>query len=212
MYKYFKVNRKTIISLYTLLGAYCTGAVGVLFIVTGFELTSVLDVVYLFLTCLIIGHLFAFSLVLMYLSVNYQIFRDRIKFFDKIGADLKEEFKIILYNEPIRQKYGLSEVRIYCLWQDYLFNLTPNSENKEVGISVINVLDDFDFIELTKYIDKQYRFDSICMTGFGIRKTIGLKEWNSFEIGDVACIFRELVALSAKEKIDVVTFDDLDKE
>ena len=212
MYKYFKLNRATILSLYKLLGAYCTGAAALLFIVTKFELASVMDVFYLFLTCLIVGHIFAFSLVLMYLSVNFQLFRDQVHFFGKIKEELKEEFKIVLYDVPVSERYGLAELRIYCLWQSYLFNLMPSRENKEVGISIINILEELDFPALTRYIDKQYKLDSICMSGFGIRKTIKLKEWDLFEIDDVTRIFKELIDLSASEKIDVVKFEDLDKE
>ena len=212
MYKYFKLNRATILSLYKLLGAYCTGAVALLFIVTKFELTSVTDVFYLFLTCLIVGHIFAFSLVLMYLSVNYQLFKERIRFFEKIKAEIKEAFKIILYEVPIQEKYGLAELRIYCLWQNHLFILMPSRENKEVGISIMNMLEESDFERLTRYIDKQYKPESIFMSGFGISKTVKLNEWNGFGIDDIAGIFKELLDLSAAEKIKVVKYENLEEE
>lgn len=212
MYKYFKINRPTILSLYKVLGAYCTGAAALLFIVTKFELTSVSDVFYLFLTCLIVGHIFAFSLVLMYLSVNYELFKEKIRFFEQIKAEIKEAFKIILYEVPIHEKYGLAELRIYCLWQNHLFVLMPSRENKEVGISVLNILDEADFERLTRYIEKQYKPEAICMSGFGIRKAIKLNDWNLFGIDDIAGIFKELVDLSATEKIEVVKFEDRNEE
>ena len=212
MYKYFKLNRATILSLYKLLGAYCTGAAALLFIVTKFELTSVSDVFYWFLTCLVVGHIFAFSLVLLYLTVNYQLFRDNIHFFGKINDEIRNEFKIILYEVPIREKYGLAELRIFCLWQNHLFVLMPNRDNKEVGIGINNVLDESNFERLNGYIDKQYKSESIFMSGFGISKTVKLKEWNGFGIDDIAGIFKELLDLSASEKIDVVNYENLDEE
>jgi hypothetical protein len=211
MYKYFKANKQTILSLYKLIGAYATGAVALLFIVTRFEFTSVMDVFYLFLTCVIVGHLITFSLVLLYLSANYDLFRDQVKFFNKIKDELKEEFKIILSNPPVYEKYGLAEVRIYCLWEANLFNLMPNRTEKQVGISVINDLKEIDFYEITKYIDKQYKSNSICMTGFGIRKMVKFKDWELLGIDDLKQIFKELVNVSESEKLDVVKVEQSDE-
>lgn len=207
MYKYFKSNKQTILSLYKLIGAYATGAVALLFIVTRFEFTSIMGVFYLFLTCVVVGHLITFSLVLLYLSANYDLFRDQVRFFNKIKDELKTEFKIILYNPPVYEKYGLAEVRIYCLWEANLFNLMPNRTEKQVGISVINDLNEIDFYETTKYIDKQYKSNSICMTGFGIRKTVKFKEWDLLEIDDLKQIFNELVSIFELEELDVVKVD-----
>lgn len=202
--KYFKANKKTILSLYKLIGAYSTGGVALIFIVTRFGFTSIMDVFYLFITCVVLGHLITFSLVLLYLSVNYDLFRDQVKFYNKLKEELITEFKIILYNQPLHERYGLLEVRIYCLWESYLFNLMPNRSEKQIGISVINDLNGINFHEITKYIDKQYKVNSICMTGFGIRKIVEYKEWNLLEIDDLKRIFTELVNVSELERLDVV--------
>jgi hypothetical protein len=204
LFKYFKANRKTILSLYKIIGAYATGGVALLFIVTRFEFTSIMDVLYLFITCVVLGHLITFSLVLLYLSANYDLFRDQVKFYYKLKEELINEFKIILYNQPLNGKYGLLEVHIYCLWKGYLFNLMPNRSEKQIGISVINDFSEIDFHEITKYIDKQYKVDSICMTGFGIRKIVKSKEWELLGIDDLKQIFAELVDISELEELDVV--------
>ncbi len=211
MFKYFKLNKRTILALYKLIGAYATGGVALLFIITRFEFTSIMDVFYLFLTCLIVGHLITFSLVLMYLSVNYDLFRDHIKFYNKLGTELKNEFKILLYEQPVYEKYGLLEVRIYCLWEDNLFNLMPNRAEKQVGISVINNLNELDFHAITRYIDKQYKAKAICMTGFGIRKMVKFKDWELLGIDDLKQIFEELVNVSESEKLDVVKVEQSDE-
>jgi hypothetical protein len=190
--------------LYKLIGAYATGGIALLFIVTRFEFTSIMDVFYLFITCVVLGHLITFSLVLLYLSANYDLFRDQVKFYNKLKEELINEFKIILYYRPLYERYGLLEVRIYCIWEGYLFNLMPNRSEKQIGISVINDLNEIDFQGITKYIDKQYKVDSICMTGFGIRKIVKDKEWDLLEIDDLKRIFKELVNVSEFEKLDVV--------
>jgi hypothetical protein len=107
----------------------------------------------------------------------------------------------------LHERYGLIEVRIYCLWEGYLFNLMPNRSEKQIGISVINDLSEVDFHEITKYIDKQYKVDSICMTGFGIRKIVKYMEWELLGIDDLKQIFTELVDVSELEKLDVFKFE-----
>lgn len=207
MWRYFKANKNTILSLYKVMGAYSTGIIAILFLATGFEFTSTLDVWFLFLTCVIVGHLITFSLLLMYLSVNYNLFSDHIKFYNELRNELKTEFKILLYEKPLSEKYGLLEVRIYCIWKGYLFNLMPSRAEKQVGVSVINDLNDVDFHKITKYIDNQYKRDSICMTGFGVRKTIKIAEWNLLEVDDLKRILKELVNVSESEKLDVVKIE-----
>jgi len=80
----------------------------------------------------------------------------------------------------------------------------PNRSEKQIGISIINDLSEIDFHEITKYIDKQYKLDSICMTGFGIRKIVKSKDWELLGIDDLNRIFAELVNVSELEKLDVV--------
>jgi hypothetical protein len=202
--EYFIINKEVILPLFKLIGVVSTSIIAVLFILTSFHFKSLMDVLYLFLTCFILGNLIAFSLTLMYFSLNYVPYRDQMELFESLSDDLKDEFKIGLYYPPFKYKYDLTDVHILCIYEIYLFGIRYDKAEKTIGITVLNNLEGIDFANATDYADKKYKNDSICLSGCGLRKVIKYKDWKNSGSNELRKVFMELLKISDEESLEVV--------
>lgn len=202
--EYFKTNKKTLFSLFKLIGAIVTGIIAFLFIVTSFHFNSLMDVFFLFLTCFILGNFIAFSLVLSYFSLDYSSVRDQFIFFNSVDEDTKNEFQFRLYFPPTQHKYSLPEAKILCNFESYLFEIRADRPEKKIRIYIFNYLEGIDFSRAMSYADKQYKNDSICLSGCGLMKTIKYKDWKKPASVDFKPLFIELLKISGEESLLVM--------
>ena len=208
MLEYFKINKKILFSLFKLIGAVVTGVIAFLFIVTSFHFKSLMDVFYLFLTCFILGNLIAFSLVLSYFSMDYSSVRDQFILFNSIDDDTKNEFRCRLYFPPTQHKYSLPEAKIWCNYESYLFEIRADRSEKKIRVYIFNDLEGIDISRAMTYADKQYKNDSICLSGSGLQKVIKYKDWKKTATINFKPIFLELLKVSGEESLSVLIEND----
>ena len=204
MLEYFKTNKKILFPLFKLIGAIVTGVIALLFILTSFHFKSLIDVFYLFLTCFILGNLIAFSLVLSYFSIEYNSVRDQFILFKSVDDDTKNEFRFRLYFPTTQHKYSLPEAKILCNYESYLFEIRADRSEKKIMIYIFNDLEGIDISRAMNYADKQYKSDSICLSGCGLQKVIKYKDWKKTATIDFKPIFSELLKISGEENLSVL--------
>jgi len=202
--EYFKTNKKTLFSLFKLIGAIVTGVIAFLFIVTSFHFRTLIDVLYLFLTCFLLGNFIAFSLVLAYFSMDYSSVRDQLNFFNSLDDNTINEFRFRLYFPPTQYKYSLPEVKILCNYESYLFEIRADRSERKIRIYIFNDLEGIDLSRAMSYADKQYKNDSICLSGCGLQKVIKYKNWKKPASVDFKPIFVDLLKISGAESLSVM--------
>jgi hypothetical protein len=201
--EYFKANKEVIVSLFKLTGVIITSINALLFIVTSFHFRSIMDVFYLFLFCFLLGNWIAFSLVLAYFSLDYNSVRDQLNFFNCLDDNIRNEFRFRLFFPPPQHKFSLPEAKILCNYESYLFEIRTDRPEKKIRIYVFNNLEGIDFERASSYADKQYKKDSICLSGCGLQKVIKIKDWKKLSSIDFKSIFQELLKVSEEECLSV---------
>lgn len=203
--EYFKANREVLLALFKLIGIIATSIIAILFIVTGFHLKSLLDVFYLFLTCSILGNIIAFSITLMYFTLNYNPFKDQTLFFNTINNELKNKLNIKLYYQPIYHKYDLLEIKMFSDYEGYLFCIQCDRSEKLIKTIIVKQATDRNEYELSgKHIDQKYKNDFMGYTPLGLQKVIKYKKWSEIHFLDIELIFEELLKVCSKEGLKVI--------
>ena len=207
-WEYFKLCRSTIYALYKIVAAITTSVFAVWIILTSFPQESFWGVAGLFLVSFIPGHVVAASLILMYFSLNYRPLKDLLDFHRKMTVDQIEEFKVMLKEVPIREKYGLPELKMYCTYEKHLFSVAVDRAEKKIMLYAFNDLEGISMGKATTFIDRKYRNELIQFGGNGLIKTVKVKNWKMVLSLDFRECFAELLDVSALEGIPVAMFEE----
>lgn len=200
--EYFRQNQKVILLLFKLIGVVATSIIAILFILTSFHFKSLMDVLYLFLICFVLGNMIAFSLVLLYFSLNYNPFKDLTEFYRQLNEEFKIEYKVTLYKKPLVHKYSLTEIALYCIHDDYYFEIRSDRAEKKIRIILFYDLEKIDFTKAFKEINSNYAKDSISLTGTGLIKEIKLKQWKEINSMELKVNLLELEKVSEAESLE----------
>lgn len=199
--EYFGANKKVILNLFKILGVAATSVFAILFLATSFRFNTMLDALYLFLVCFVLGNLIAFSFTYLSFSTQYNSYSEQLTVFNSLDEATKEEFKIVLYTHEPKQKFGHTKVSVYGHVMESFFEIRPDRSEKKIRVILFDKLEDVDFEKAYQLIKEKYSNDSISLTGAGLVKLIQADNWKNINSINFRTVFLELYQVMKEENL-----------
>jgi hypothetical protein len=179
-----------------------------------------------FVICVLFGNGLGLVLVLIGLFGSYYDAKSTIRFFNRIPNSIKEHYALFM---------GDARTNTYDFPQFEILNHIPDSpvvqfrklgkavdrsrkyEKEMVGIILYAQLgENIDFNRKQLDLDRKYKEQHITLTGWGLKKTVSKKEWNTMREKDINVYLRELHEIADNEEMTVIKWgeaqEQVDKE
>jgi len=109
----------------------------------------------------------------------------------------------MLIATPQNPKYNFMQLYIIDTVSDFSFRL--NIDKKDVLIAIYNDMKEVDdFIKKSSEINRKYKRVNVTLTGWGLRKTVTRKDWNSTFQYNIEEVISELHCVSKKENFKII--------
>ena len=206
--EYLKASKDAMLNGLKVFGVIFSVIAVILLILTEWgNINSITEIAKYFVFCVLFGNGLGLLLVFIGVAGEYARFKSTIRFFNSIPESIKKRYELIMGNAR-GSKYDFPKLEI--------INYTPNSPivqfrklDKEVHIILYICFGDKVNSHREKLdFDQKYKEQHISLTGWGLMKTIDVKEWNVINESVVNVYLRELHEVANNEKMNIIKWGD----
>lgn len=200
---YFKLTKETTNNCLIICGVIFTTIYAIIAITTGYINKSLTDAIEIFILSFLLGNGLGIFIFLLAITTSYKQVKSIQKFYHSIPDSIKEKFGLKLIAKLQNPKYNYLQLEILDTKseQPFLFNY----DKKFVCITIMNdtsILSNFQ--KRTMEIHKKYKQEKIVLTGWGLKKNIKWKDWQSITDEKINGILEKLKEISNTEKLIIM--------
>lgn len=200
---YYKLTRDTTNSCIKISGAIFTSIIAVIAIIFGYKNESASDSIEIFVISFLSGNGIGFIIWFLAILSAYAQVKAKIRFYGSMPKAVIEGLGLILVAKPLNPKYNFIQLEIIDTnsKHPYIFDIYKEYVYITVAIDLRDVND---FQERMIDIQKRYKKEQVSLTGWGLRKSIKLKDWEKVTFEEVEMILEELKAISNRENFKII--------
>ncbi|MDR3244864.1 MAG: hypothetical protein LBT50_00345 [Prevotellaceae bacterium] len=188
---------------------FTTVCAGILVLTELKGLSSIAEVVKMFIICILLGNGFGFLLCLIAMIVGYRNAKAMMSIFESVPKWIRFKYEIKVAKGSLTSKYNYMSVYIYTTNPNYPIFFLWTLSKKRVRISIVNKLPEtVNYAEYRRSIYKRYKEQQIELIGWGLSKIISREKWKKVTIAEVEDYFTELIVTAKKEELEILNAPD----